>query len=431
MKVLIIGSGAREHCIATMCARSYLKPKINTAPGNGGTTLLGKNFNISPENTEQIIEAIKQQQYDLVIIGPEYPLANGLAEKIRELEVPVFGPDHIGAKIESHKDFAKNLMTKCRVPTVEFAVFTDFAEASNFITNNPNFLVIKANGLAAGKGVHIADDVRDAILFARKMLIDNLYGEAGRKIVVEKKLVGKEISLLAIVDGEDWLLLPPAQDYKRAFDNDKGPNTGGMGAFSPLFTETADWYSDIADRIFPNLLKELKGMGIDYRGCLYAGLMVTEDGVKVLEFNARFGDPETQVILPLLTLDPLEIMFEAAKGNLGNWMQSKSLTSSDWEKISSIDCAVTVVASMKGYPTNFVKGVQITAVPEDNERFTVFHAGTKRVDGTLITNGGRVFSVTGFGETIASARENAYEGIEQIKFEGKTFRTDIALVSKE
>ncbi|MDP8229222.1 MAG: phosphoribosylamine--glycine ligase [Candidatus Electryoneaceae bacterium] len=305
MKILIIGSGGREHTLAWISARSPLKPKITCIPGNGGTDQIASNIDIDTGNLDLLVGYIREQQFDLTIIGPEVPLVSGLADKLTKYGLPVFGPTSGAAKIEGSKAFSKIIMKETEVPTAEFDIFTDINEASKYIRSRKTPILIKTSGLAAGKGAVICQNIDEAILTAKNMLSGDTFGDAGKEIVVEEFLTGPEMSLMAFVDGEDYLLLPPSRDHKKAFDGDQGPNTGGMGAYAPVDDLNNDQIEKIAEMIFPPILKKLSDLGTPYRGLLYPGLILTEDGPKVLEFNCRFGDPETQVVIPLLTVDPL------------------------------------------------------------------------------------------------------------------------------
>ncbi len=425
MRVLIIGSGGREHAIAWACSNSKLQPEIFCLPGNGGTTSIVQNVNIDAGNFDKIVDFALESKIDLTVIGPEAPLVDGLTDKFTEAGLFVFGPTQRAAQIEGSKVFSKTLLNKCRIPTASFSVFKDYNEAKTFIQNANAPFVIKASGLAAGKGVIICDTIDKALETAQSMLVGNLFGSAGRTIVIEEFLTGREMSLLAIVDGEDYLLMPPSRDHKKIYENDQGPNTGGMGAYAPVEDLSSEQISEIADSIYPKILSALSEVGIRYNGCLYAGLMISEDGFEVLEFNCRFGDPEIQAILPLLKIDFLELLWECASGNLRKLMKEKKLTANGWEKISNNLSSVTVIAAMEGYPGKYRKGVSIDALPEDKKDLTVFHAGTKRENGNLITSGGRVLAVTGLGDTFDKARLRTYEGIKRVSFENLYYRRDI------
>ncbi|MCF7810272.1 phosphoribosylamine--glycine ligase [bacterium] len=442
MKVLIVGSGGREHALGWACSRSSLKPQIYCAPGNGGTTQIAENIdNIDAEDLISIIEFVKHKKIDLTIVGPEVPLVDGLADMLKKSKCKVFGPTQKAARIEGSKAFAKRLVDEAGVPTAEFEVFRKITRAEKYlrelcslpvgapIAGNKPF-VVKASGLAAGKGVRVCSKLEEVIDAARDMLEHGAFGKAGSKIIIEEYLNGIETSLMAFVDGEDYLLLPPSRDHKQAFDNDKGPNTGGMGAFSPLDDLTSEDTARIAEKVFPPILKKFVKQGTPYSGLLYAGLMLTDyskedKGVKVLEFNCRFGDPEAQVLLPIIKVDPLEIMLAVAENRLKQWMVDNDLEPHDWQKLTGDRHAVTVVAAASGYPESYPKGMLIENLPSENDDVILFHAGTAIKRGRLVTSGGRALDVTGLGGSHKKAVETVYAAIEQVKFKGVRFRTDI------
>ena len=425
MKILIIGSGGREHALAWGCAHSRLNPQITCLPGNGGTARLARNVDIKAEDIAGIAEFVRAQRFDLLIVGPEAPLVAGLADLVAEYGCPVFGPTKAAARLEGSKAYAKQVMTESGVPTAEYSVFSDFETVKAFIHSRGAPLVVKASGLAAGKGVLVCNTEAEAVAAAEAMLLRDVFGSAGHEIIVEEVLAGRELSLLALVDGEDLLLLPASRDHKRAFDNDQGPNTGGMGAYAPLpELSRADIRLMAMATIVP-VVKKLAADGAPFRGCLYAGLMMTDSGVKVLEYNCRFGDPETQAIIPLLSLDILELMAEVAEGNLKHWLKANRCDPLDCSKTIVAGHAVTVVAAMDGYPDKYPTGVEIKALPDDDDNLIVFHAGTTLKDDKFYTSGGRVVAVTGLGNTHQDAVARAYKGAHTIKFNGCRFRRDI------
>ncbi|MBT7619304.1 MAG: phosphoribosylamine--glycine ligase, partial [Calditrichaeota bacterium] len=422
MKVLIVGSGGREHALAWACSRSNLKPSIICVPGNGGTIPIAHNLDKNPEDISQLADFIKRERIDLTIIGPEAPLVSGLADKITGNGQLVFGPSALASRMEGSKAFSKKALHEAGVPTADFQVFTDFQSARSFIESTPSPLVIKASGLAAGKGVIICDTKDLAVAAAEGMLTRDAFGASGRKIVIEECLTGKEISLLALVDGTDYILLPPSRDHKRALDFDRGPNTGGMGAYAPLDDISSEEFSEIAKQVFPPILKWMADSGINYQGCLFAGIMLTPTGPSVLEFNCRFGDPETQAVLPLLNYDILELMLSVAESRLGKVMQSEGFISLLWEQISKVQHSVCVVAVADGYPGSYKKDIPIDGLPDENDDVIPFHAGTAVHDNKLLTSGGRVLAITGLGDTHDDAVKRAYQAIEEVKFESIRYR---------
>jgi len=427
MKVLIIGSGGREHALAWGCANSRLNPEITCLPGNGGTARIARNVDIKTEDLNQIVDFVRDQRnkFDLVIVGPEAPLVAGVADLLAEYGCPVFGPQKEAARIEGSKAFAKQLMTQTGVPTADYAIFSDFEAVKEHIHHRGAPLVIKASGLAVGKGVIICKTEADAVAAAEAMLLRDAFGTAGHEVIVEDCLIGRELSLLALVDGEDVLLLPPSRDHKRAFDGDQGPNTGGMGAYSPLPESNRTEIRRLAATTLVPIVKKMAENGAPFRGCLYAGLMMTDSGVRVLEYNCRFGDPETQAIIPLLSFDILELMAEVAQGGLGHWLKAHHCDPLDCGKSTVAGHAVTVVAAMEGYPDKYPKGVEITKLPEEDDNLIVFHAGTTYQANRYYTSGGRVLAVTGLGNNHEDAVARAYAGVEQAKFAGIRYRKDI------
>jgi len=416
MKVLVIGSGGREHAICRFIARSPRLDKLYILPGNAGTELLGECLPGDPNDIPHVLEIVRREKIDLTIIGPEDPLAAGMADALLDADRRVFGPVKAAARLEADKAFAKQIMRQHSIPTADARVFEDFSLAKQYISTRDEALVVKAAGLAKGKGVTVCNDPPAAIIAAERMLIDGAFGDAGRSIVVEERLEGREVSMLAIVAGRTICMLTPSQDHKRLLDNDEGPNTGGMGAFSPVDTIDADTMRFIEEHVFVPTIDALVREDIPYYGVLYAGLMLTAAGPKVLEFNCRFGDPETQALLPRLKTDLLEVIDAAADGRLDE-------IEIEWDPRH----ALCVVAASNGYPGKYPTGLPITGLPDDSGRddLAVFHAGTKRVDNQIVTSGGRVLGVTALGETRAAARKLAYDTIDQIKFEGMYFRTDL------
>ncbi len=428
MKVLIIGGGGREHALAWACNRSPVHPKITCTPGNGGTDAVAKNVDIRAEDINELEEFVRSEKFDLTIIGPEVPAVLGLADRLLSRGYRVFGPSAAAAKIEGSKAFSKALMIDAGIPTAAFEVFSERDKADDFIRHHGAPLVVKASGLAAGKGAVVCHTVKDALAATKMMMESSELGEVGGEVVIEDFLSGEEVSMTAIVDGTDFLLLPPSRDHKRIFDNDQGPNTGGMGAIAPLDDLTNQRYSVFAADLLPRLLKALADRGSPFRGVIYPGLMVNDDSYQVLEVNARFGDPETQVLLPLCGFDLLELMGETAEGGMGNWRRRQALDPLDWRSSIHSRYAATVVAASAGYPGSYRKGLPISGLPQESDDLIVFQAGTKRVNNELLTSGGRVLSVTGLGGSLEEAVRRAYEGVEHIRFEGMQYRHDIGKI---
>ena len=416
MDILLLGSGGREHAIAKKLSESPRCGKLYIAPGNGGTTQVGENVALDAEAPQAVAEFAGAHNCGMVVIGPEAPLVVGVADAVREAGIPCFGPGAEGAQMEGSKLFSKRLMERAGVPTAAYGSFTDEAAALAYVREQGAPLVVKADGLAAGKGVIVATELEQAEEAVRECF-GGTFGEAGNTVVIEEMLVGPECSLLAFTDGKTVRPMATSQDHKRALEGDKGPNTGGMGVYSPVPIVTPEEHETM-ERIMRETVAELAAEGIDYRGCLYGGFMLTPAGPKVLEFNARFGDPETQVILPRLKNDLVEVMLACAEQRLDEVELS-------WRD----DWAVSVVLTSAGYPGAYEKGKVITGIEdaEAMENVTVYHAGTRAEDGQILTNGGRVINVTALGATFEDARNLAYEACEKIQFEGKTLRRDIGL----
>ena len=416
MDILLLGSGGREHAIAKKLSESPRCGKLYIAPGNGGTTQVGENVALDAEDPQAVAEFAGAHNCGMVVIGPEAPLVAGVADAVREAGIPCFGPGAEGAQMEGSKLFSKRLMERAGVPTAAYGSFIDEAAALAYVREQGAPLVVKADGLAAGKGVIVATELEQAEEAVRECF-GGTFGEAGNTVVIEEMLVGPECSLLAFTDGKTVRPMATSQDHKRALEGDKGPNTGGMGVYSPVPIVTPEEHETM-ERIMRETVAELAAEGIDYRGCLYGGFMLTPAGPKVLEFNARFGDPETQVILPRLKNDLVEVMLACAEQRLDEVELS-------WRD----DWAVSVVLTSAGYPGAYEKGKVITGIEdaEAMENVTVYHAGTRAEDGQILTNGGRVINVTALGATFEDARNLAYEACEKIQFEGKTLRRDIGL----
>lgn len=418
MNILVLGSGGREHAIAWALAKSPLCEGLFVAPGNGGTAEIATNIEtLNIEDGEAVATFAQQNNVGLVVIGPEAPLVKGVADVLRAVNIPVFGPDSEGAQLEGSKTYCKEFLINNNLPTARYQSFTDKEAALAYCNELGAPLVVKADGLAAGKGVVVADTL-EAALDAVEACFAGDFGLAGSTVVVEEKLTGPECSLLAFVSGGKAFCMAPAQDHKRAYDGDLGPNTGGMGVYSPVPIVTEEEMAEMYRIMEISATATAKApFENDYRGCLYGGFMLTPEGPKVLEFNARFGDPETQVVLPRLESDLVEIMLAVAEGR----PEDVNLAWSDqW--------AVSVVLASEGYPGSYEKGKVILGVKdaESMNKVIVFHAGTAlNSDGELITNGGRVLNVVGLGSTFEKARARAYEACEAINFEGKQLRSDI------
>lgn len=414
--ILLLGSGGREHAIAKKLAASPRCGKLYIAPGNGGTSQEGENVSLDENDPTAVAAFAKDHGCGMVVIGPEAPLVVGVADAVREVGIPCFGPGAEGAQMEGSKLFSKQLMERAGVPTAAYGSFTDEQSALDYVNAQGAPLVVKADGLAAGKGVIVATELEQA-LDAVHECFSGAFGDAGNTVVIEEMLTGPECSLLAFTDGITVRPMATSQDHKRALEGDLGPNTGGMGVYSPVPIVTTEEHETMV-AIMHRTVEQLHREGIDYRGCLYGGFMLTPAGPKVLEFNARFGDPETQVILPRLQNDLVDVMLACAEQRLDevelSWCD-------DW--------AVSVVLTSAGYPGSYEKGKVITGI-EDAEALdgvTVYHAGTREQDGQILTNGGRVIDVTALGATFEDARNLAYAACEKIDFEGKTLRHDIGL----
>jgi phosphoribosylamine--glycine ligase len=418
VKILVVGSGGREHALVWKLKQSSGADRIFCAPGNAGTAELGENVPIPANDLSGLARFAKENEIGLTVIGPDDPLAAGIVDLFEAEGLRVFGPSKSAARLESSKIFAKELMRKSKIPTARGAAFSNCEAAFAFVEQARFPLVIKADGLALGKGVIIAHDAAEARAAVDSMLTKRRFGDAGTRLLIEECLTGSECSLHALVDGRSYRMLATARDHKRAYDGDAGPNTGGMGAFSPADNFDADQQSQFGREVMSPLLDGLTESGVVFRGLLFPGLMVTADGPRVLEFNCRFGDPETQVILPRLKSDLLDLFEATIEGTL----DGKTI---EWDERA----AVTVVLASGGYPEKYdvgkpIHGLELVARAEDVH---VFHAGTRKDNGTVVTAGGRVLAVTALGESVAAARARAYEAVAQINFEGCHYRRDIAL----
>ena len=414
MKVCVIGNGGREHALAWRLSISPSVTKVYAIPGSAAMSDCAELVGIDWQQSDHLINFLKDNQVDLVVIGPEAPLVAGLADELNKAGIPVFGPSKAAAQLEGSKVFAKDLMKKYNIPTAAYGVFHNVDEAKVFIATTGAPIVVKADGLAAGKGVVVAMTVDEANAAVEDMLSGNRFGEAGSTVVIEEFMEGEEASLLAFVDGKTVVPMIASQDHKRIFDGDKGPNTGGMGTYAPAPVLTDALRDEAMKTILEPMVGAMQKEGMPYVGCLYAGLMITAEGPKVVEFNARFGDPETQVVLPLLDSDLGQIMMACATGNLTAHMVK-------W-KDSSAAC---VILASKGYPETSSKGDVIHGDIKQHDTTIVFHSGTKLVGEAYVTNGGRVLGVVGLGKNLRTALDRAYGRIEHISFEGMQYRTDI------
>jgi len=418
VRILVVGGGGREHALCWALRRDSPEATLFAAPGNPGTATLGTNLPIAATAVDELVAAAAQHDIDVTIIGPEAPLAAGLADRLRAADRAVFGPGEAAARLESSKAYAKEVMRRAGVPTGASATFTDLAGALEYIQAHAEPLVVKASGLAAGKGVVVCATRAEAADVARAMLSGGALGEAGHEIVVEELLAGEELSVLALTDGEHIVILPPAQDHKRLGDGDTGPNTGGMGAYCPVALTTAPLLARVRRDVFEPVLREMAAQGAPYEGVLYAGLMLAPDGTpNVLEFNCRFGDPEAQAILPVLPKGATKHLLDIARRR---WKPKRQV-------IAPTRAAVATVLAARGYPEKPERGAAIQIPKDLGPEVVAFHAGTARdADGTIRTAGGRVLTVTGLGADVAAAARASAAACERIAFEGKTWRRDIA-----
>jgi phosphoribosylamine---glycine ligase len=420
VRVMVVGSGGREHALVEALAASTLEPEMYAAPGNPGISRIAQTVDIPADDLVSLRDYAKENEIDLTVVGPESPLIGGISEAFWEVDLKVFGPSRAAARIEGSKVFAKELMRHAGVPTARFEAFDREAAALAYLRAHRDYpVVVKADGAAAGKGVIVSRSREEAEVSVREAF-GGRFGAAGERVLVEECLEGQEASIFVVTDGHDILPFLPAQDYKRAFDADEGPNTGGMGSYSPLMWMQPATYAAILEEIIRPTIHQLALIGAPYTGLLYAGVMVTETGPKALEFNCRFGDPETQVILPRLGSDLLELMLAANNEDLAGR-----------EVVWSADKAVCVVLASEGYPESSSSGDEITGLENIPAGVYVYHAATEERDGRFYTAGGRVLNVVGTGPSVIEARARAYAAVEQIHFDGKQYRTDIALEAIE
>ncbi|TBR17708.1 phosphoribosylamine--glycine ligase [bacterium] len=420
MRILVIGSGGREHALVWKLAQSKSAGKIFCAPGNAGIAQQAECINIKAEDVPALLSFAQNEKIDFTIVGPEAPLASGIVDEFTKAKLKIFGPSQKASQLEASKVFSKEFMAKYKIPTAGFRVFTSIQEANNYIDKIGAPCVVKADGLAQGKGVVVAKSTEEAKTAVSSMIRDKVFGEAGNKVIVEECLEGQEASILVLTDSKDAIPLASSQDHKRVFNNDAGPNTGGMGAYSPAPVVTEAIMKEISEKVINRTMDGLRKEGIEYRGILYAGIMITKNGPQVLEYNVRLGDPETQAVLPRMESDLLEAMVLASEGNLSKLVKSGGIK---WDNRA----CVCVVCTSKGYPGNYEKGKEILGL-DDAAKIAdvmVFHAGTKKDGNKVLTNGGRVLGVIGLGKTIKEAINTVYHGVYKISFQGMHFRSDI------
>jgi phosphoribosylamine---glycine ligase len=416
MKVLIVGSGGREHALAWKIRKSPVVKEVYCAPGNGGINQVAQGVDIPAEDIDMLLKFAKDKGIDLTVVGPEAPLVGGIVDQFRSENMRIFGPDRFSAQLEGSKVFAKEFMERWRIPTAGFNTFSDYTEAKAFLEETQFPLVIKADGLAAGKGVFICTNLAEGLTAIEQIMQQRIFQEAGDKIIIEECLKGEEASILAVSDGRDYVILDSAQDHKRIFDDDLGPNTGGMGAYSPAPVVTQSMARKIEARVIAPAIHGMWEEGHPFRGVLYAGLMIVDGSPYVLEFNVRFGDPETQAVLPRLKNDLMDLIRASCDGGI-NRVNLK------WDRRN----CVCVVLSSGGYPGNYEKGKELHGLESAaaDPDIMIFHAGTKRVGDKIVTSGGRVLGVTGLGLGIEAAIAKTYEAVEKINFDRCFFRRDI------
>jgi phosphoribosylamine--glycine ligase len=417
LKILVVGGGGREHTLVWKIAQSPKAEKVFAAPGNGGTAAIAENLDLRPTDIEGLGKAAREKGIDLVVVGPEAPLASGIVDHFDRLDIPVFGPTRAAAQIESSKAFGRNLMERYGIPCPKAAIFSSYSEAHEYIQKQRAPVVIKADGLSAGKGVIIADSLDEADRAISDIMKARVFGSAGDRVIIDEYLSGREVSLIAFTDGKTVSPMVPACDYKKVGDNDQGPNTGGMGSYSPPGFFSTQVAQKVTKDILLPTVKAMAREGFLYKGVLYAGLMIIDGEPVVLEFNARFGDPETQVILPLLKTDLVDILMAVLQGTLDQ-------LEIEW----SPEASVGVVMASGGYPGRYETGFPIRGIDGLDKDVLVFHAGTKSgSDRVIYTDGGRVLAVVGIGKDMAEAREKVYRNVSDIHFEGCYYRKDIAL----
>lgn len=413
LRILIVGGGGREHALAWKLAQSLHTETLYIAPGNAGTELVGQNVPIASDDIDGLLKFALENRIDLTVVGPEPPLAAGIVDLFAAAGLKIFGPNKAAAMLEASKAFSKAFMQAHHIPTAGYASFDNYYEARKYVTLNKRPLVVKADGLAAGKGVRMCATSADAQVALTEMMLDGVFGAAGSTVVIEEQLIGREVSILAFSDGKTVVTMPPARDHKRIYDNDEGANTGGMGAFAPVPDVDEAMVEAVRRTVLQPTIDGMAARGTPYVGVLYAGLMLTPDGMQTLEFNCRMGDPETQAILPLLMSDLVEIILACLNGTLAQ-------TPVRWKHGA---CATVVVAA-PGYPDHHPKGLPVSGT-ENVKEGTVFFAGATRKDGKIITSGGRVLAISATGATLDDAVKSAYAGMSRIRFEGMHYRKDI------
>ncbi len=415
MNILVVGGGGREHAIVWKLAQSPKVEKVYCAPGNAGIAQIAECVPISVMEIDKLAQFAVENKIDLTFVGPEDPLLGGIVDVFEERGLAVFGPKKNAALIEGSKTFAKDLMKKYNIPTAKYESFDTYEEALTYVRKEGAPIVVKADGLAAGKGVTVALTLEEAEEALRQIMKDEVFGSAGARVVIEEFLQGEEMTLLSFVDGTTVKPMVPSQDHKPVYDEDKGPNTGGMGTYSPVPHMPASLVEQIIQNIVNPTAEAMVKEGSPFRGILYTGLIITKDGPKVIEYNARFGDPETQVVLPRLDTDLVDILIAGATGELEK-------LDVQWKK----EAAVCVIMASGGYPGPYEKGKEIKGLDQVGEEAIVFHAGTELKNGQVVTNGGRVLAVTSIGSTVQEARDKAYQAVQKISFEGAHYRSDIA-----
>jgi len=416
MKILVIGSGGREHTLVWKIAQSKRVKSLYALPGNAGMAKIANCVDINPSNLSKVVDFAEKEGIDLTVVGPEAPLAEGIVDRFKDRKLNIFGPSREAARLEESKVFAKKLMQEHHIPTGQCEIFTDPEEAKRYVKEVGAPIVVKADGLAAGKGVIIASSVEEAEEGICAIMEEKIFGHSGDTVIIEECLQGEEVSMLAFTDGENIVAMPSAQDHKRIFDGDKGPNTGGMGAYSPAPFQNIDFSRKVMEEVFIPLIRAMKSRGTPYVGVIYAGLMMAGQELKVLEFNVRFGDPETQAVLPCLKSDLVDIVEGCINGNLKD-------VRVDWHN----DAAICVVMASGGYPGKYEKGKRIYGLEEIGKlkNIYVFHAGTSLLNNEVVTSGGRVLGITAMGKDIEDAIKRVYNAIPLVKFEGAQYRKDI------
>ena len=417
MKVLVVGSGGREHALVWKIAQSPRVSKVFCAPGNAGIARQAQCVPIDVMDIPALADFAERESVDLTVVGPEAPLVVGIADEFRRRGLRIFGPGKAAAAIEGSKVFAKTLMARHGIPTGAFEVFDDYERAADYLRAQQPPIVVKADGLAAGKGVTVARTIDEALAALRSIIVERAFGEASNRVIIEECLSGQEVSVMVFADGEDLVPMAASQDHKPVCDGDRGPNTGGMGCYSPVPAMDDELFNQALERIMRPTLRAMAAEGCPYSGVLYGGLIMTERGLQVLEFNCRFGDPESQPVLPRMRADLVEVLDAAVEGRLDQ-------VSCEWSQ----QAAVCVVMASGGYPGEYEKGKEITGLERADamEGVIVFHAATRRQDSRWLTNGGRVLGVTGLGDSLPQAIERAYQGVGAIHFEGAHYRRDIA-----